>query len=231
MNVFTRLTTLFRAGVRESAERITDANAIRIYRQEVVDAEQLLERRRVYLAGMIATRKDLEKEITAAERRIQAREEQISAISPEQRSEKLLLLAARDIAAAGSHLNNLRQRQEQVDAKINREELTLRRLVSELKEHRRELKILSIQVTRNGSYPGHAYGDTVAGHLANLRETRAGITGTVCSIDTAEESMEEANNRVDGDPLNQELAAQGRDSASIRLAEVLERLRTIGSTT
>ncbi len=230
MNVFTKLTTLFRAGVRESAERITDANAIRIYRQEVVDAEQLLERRRLYLAGMIATRKDLEKEIAGAEQRIRTREGQIAAVDPEERSEKLLLLAARDIAATEAHLKNLRQRHEQIAGKINGEELTLRRLVSELREHRRELRILSAQIARNGSFSGHAYGDTVAGHLATLRQTRAGISGTVCSIETSEASMEEANDRVDGDPLDRELAAQGQDPASIQLADVLARLRTIGST-
>ena len=70
MNVFKKLNTLMRAGARESAERITDANAIRIYRQEIVDAENLLERRRLALAGLIATRKDLEREISSGERRI-----------------------------------------------------------------------------------------------------------------------------------------------------------------
>ena len=45
MSILQKLNTLFRAGVRESAEAITDANAIRIYRQEIVDAEAVLARR------------------------------------------------------------------------------------------------------------------------------------------------------------------------------------------
>ena len=46
MNIMKKLHTLLRAGARESAERITDANAVRIYRREIVDAGNLLERRR-----------------------------------------------------------------------------------------------------------------------------------------------------------------------------------------
>ena len=35
MSIFRKLNTLLRAGARESAERITDANAIRIYRGDL----------------------------------------------------------------------------------------------------------------------------------------------------------------------------------------------------
>ena len=45
MSIFRKLNTLLRAGARETAQQITDANAIRIYRQEVIDAENLMLRR------------------------------------------------------------------------------------------------------------------------------------------------------------------------------------------
>jgi hypothetical protein len=62
-----------------------------------------------------------------------------------------------------------------------------------------------------------------------LRETREGICGQLAVSDVAEDSFEEAAQRVDGDPLERELAAQGRDPASIQLAGVLERLRELES--
>ena len=98
MSIFRKLNTLLRASARETAEHITDANAIRIYRQEVIDAENLLGRRRACLAAIIATRKGLEREIASAQTRIQSRERQIAAVTPGERTEELLLLAARDIA-------------------------------------------------------------------------------------------------------------------------------------
>ena len=86
MNIMGKLNTLFRAGLRESAERVTDANAILIYRQEIADAENLLQRRRTALASLIATRKDLESEMDSMQRRLCERERQIAAIAPAQRS-------------------------------------------------------------------------------------------------------------------------------------------------
>jgi phage shock protein A len=227
MSIFTKLNTLLRAGARESAERITDANAIRIYRQEIVDAENLLERRRASLAGLIATRKDMEKEISNTRQRIRTREEQIAAIPPEERSEELLMLGARDIAANEAHVMTLEQRQIGIVERINNEELTLRKLVSEIKEHRREIRILAADLSRNGQLTTSNCGGTVAGHLATLRATREGIAGNLSHYDVAEESFVEASERVDGDPLDRELAAQGRDTASQQLATVLERLKNM----
>jgi len=226
MSIFRKLNTLMRAGARESAERITEANAIRIYRQEVVDAENLLARRRTALAAMIATRKDLEREIDAAQARIRGRESEIVRIPPEQRTEELLLLAARDIASSEAHRDALKHRHVSIAERINAEEITLRKLLAEIREHRREVQILESQLASGGRAAPCNYTETVSGHLATLRETRAGITGSVCAQDNAEASMEEAMERVDGDPVQRELAAMGRDDASVHLESVLLRLRS-----
>ena len=229
MSIFTKLHTLLRAGARETAEQITDANAIRIYRQEVVDAEKLLTRRRTYLASMIATRKELEKEIAFAQQRIQSREGQISRLPPAERSEQLLLLTAKDIASTEAHLSALKQRHVEVAQGISTEELTLRKLLTEIREHRREVIILESQVNRSSRSVSDHYPSTVSAHLATLRETRAGITGSVAAADNAEASMDEAIARVDADPVERELAAMGRDDMSLHVDSVLARLKTIDS--
>jgi len=229
MSIFVKLNTLLRAGARETAEQITDANAIRIYRQEVVDAENLLGRRRACLAATIATRKDLEREIAAAQTRIQSREGQIAGLAPGDRSEAILLLAAKDIAATEAHLDALQRRHAEVAERISNEELTLRKLLAEIREHRREVRILETQVGRNGGTAAYRYRETVAAHLATLRETHAGITGAVTAWNQAEAGMEEAIERVDGDPLERELTALGRDGESQRVDSVLARLRAIDS--
>lgn len=229
MRIFAKLNTLLRAGARETAEHITDANAIRIYRQEVVDAENLLGRRRTCLAATIASRKDLEREIAAAQTRIQAREAQIAGLAPAERSEEILVLAAKDIAANEAHLDTVRRRHATVAERISKEELTLRSLLAEIREHRREVRILEAQVGSNGGSVAYRYRETVAAQLATLRETHAGITGAVSASSQAEAGMEEAIERVDGDPLDRELTALGRDEESQRVDSVLARLRAIDS--
>jgi DNA repair ATPase RecN len=109
--------------------------------------------------------------------------------------------------------------------RIESQEMTLRKLVAEIREHRREVKVLAAQVSAVRSTAGRNFGNTVAARLASLRETREGICVRLAGSDMAEKSLEEAAERVDGDPLDRELAERGRDSASIELAAVLERLR------
>lgn len=229
MTLLRKLNTLLRAGARESIEHITDANAVRIYRQEIVDAENLLQRRRALLAGLIATRKDLEREILSAQQRVRNREEQIAGMPAEQRSEQLLLLAAQDISATQTHLAALEQRRVSMVGRIGSEELVLRKLVTQIREHRREVRLLAAQVSGSRTPPGGNCGGTVAAQLAALRETRAGICARLDGFDLAEKSFEEAAERVDGDPLERELAARGRDAASVQLASVLARLRSLES--
>lgn len=229
MNIMRKLTTLLRAGARESAEIITEANAVRIYRQEVVDAEALLARRRTALAAMIATRKDLERERASARERIRAREAQVARLSPEERTDDLLQLAARDIAATEGLLADLQRRHLTVAEKISAEELTLRRLLTEIREHRRELRMLEAQLAGGRTAPRPDYGDTIVAHLATLRETRAHLSGAVAANDQSEASMTEAMERVDGDLVERELASLGRDDTALRMEGVLARLRGMPS--
>ncbi len=228
MSVFQKLNTLLRASARESAERITDANAIRIYRQEIVDAENLLARRRDALAGLIASRHDLERELARNEQRIARREASIEALPPAERSDELLALAAEDITTSTSHLQNLRQRHSQLCSRITAEERTLRTLLTEIKEHRREARLLAADQSRGSSRQGQIYSDTVAGHLATLRQTRNQLNGAVEDNDTAEASMSEAIERIEGAPFEECLKQAELDSHSQLKAATVERLRRLG---
>lgn len=227
MSIVQKLHTLLRASARESAERITDANAIRIYRQEVMDAENLMQRRRTGLAAMIASRRDLERELAIARQRVLGREQEVAAISPAQRTQALLVVAAKDIAASQIHIDDMQQRLHSLVERINSEELLLRKLVSEIREHRCEIRTLAAQTRPAGVGVGRDYQHTVAASLSNLRETRASISTTVVNAGVAESSMAEAMERVDGDPVVRELAAQGRDQGSLLLAQVLQRLEAL----
>jgi phage shock protein A len=226
MNVFTKLNTLFRASVRESAEMVTDAGAIRIYRQEIIDAEAMLTRRRDALAAMIAARKEVEDEISAAKNRIAKREQQLAGLPAGDRSEELLQLAARDIAATETHLEDSKHRHCRLCEKIQREEITLRKLLAEIKEHRRGIRLLEAELSRQrgaGRVPGT---QTVAGKLAELRDTRDSLGGAVALGEHEEAGMEEALERVETSALDRHLKQQDCNEESQHIAQVLNRLRS-----
>lgn len=225
MSIITKIGTLFRAGVSETAQEVTDANEIRIYQQEIVDAQSTLTQRREAIAAMIAARNELEDEIQSLQGRVSSREEQIMQLPAQERSEELMQLAAQDIAATENHLDGIKQRHVVVCRMINSEEITLRQLLSEINEHRRDLKLMAAQVQRQRSGGGLLSGQTVTGRLAALRETRESICGTVSANDHSEADKQEAIERIESSPLDGQLRESGRDLETERTAEVLARLR------
>jgi phage shock protein A len=218
--------TLFRAGVRESAEAVTDANAVRIYRQEIIDAEEVLTRRRDGLAVMIAARRELEDDIQTAQRRISKRENQLADLPESERSEDLLLLAAQDIANSESQLEDFKRRHISLCEKIQCEEITLRKLLAEIKDHRRGIKLLESDLQRHRGAMRASGNGTISGRLAALRQTRSSITDAIGSGEHAEAGMEEALERVETSSIDRHLNGRGCNDADQRVAQVLARLKS-----
>lgn len=224
MRLMRKLNTLFRATVHDSVETLTEANCVRIYRQEIRDAGELLSRRRCALGAMIANRKDLEAELERTGRKIEQRESQVRILDGSTLTDDLLEASAREIASLEIHREAIKQRHVQTCEMISREELQLRRLLSELGEHRRDLKLLEAQLGSGGDRP-MAPRETISGRLSALRETRCAINGGIQSMDHAEEGMAEADERVCGSTIDSALRDAGQDDASLRTAAVMERLK------
>ncbi|MDX1734292.1 MAG: PspA/IM30 family protein [Halioglobus sp.] len=224
MTLLRKVNTLLRATVHDSVEQLTDANCIPIYRQEIRDAEALLCRRRDALAAMIANRKDLEQEMERTERAIGRREAQLALLDPAALTDDLLHGTAAEIASMEEHLDAIRQRHTHTCQGIGREELELRKLLSELREHRRDLKFLAARQAGDRAAP-RAPQETISGRLIALRETRAAITGHSESLDALEDGVAEADRRLHASPLDQALRDTGRDETSVRVQGVLARLR------
>jgi len=225
MKLIRKMRTLFRAGVYDSVEALTDANCLRIYRQEIREAEELLSRRRHALGAMIANRKDLEAELERTGRKIAQRESQVQVLEASTLTEDLLQASAREIASLELHRETIVQRHRQTCDMIGREELLLRKLLAELSEHRRDLKLLEAQLDTGGDNLSAAPRETVSDRLIILRETRGAIHGGIEGLDHIEAGMEEADERLSGSPVEGALRAAGRDDESLRVAAVLERLR------
>ena len=228
MTLLSKMQTLFRANVREATEKVTDANAIRIYRQEIVDAQNLLARRKLGLAALIAGRKDIETEITSVKARAKRYEDEIQKLANQERSEDLLLLAANDIATQLALVEELNQRHLEVSRRISVEEVTLRKLKNAIREHAREVKVLEAQRMTTHLAASNQYQNTVAAQLETLRDTRASILTTVSAMDTSEASMEEMIERIEESPFERKIKSSGKTDRELMIASVLARLRSSG---
>jgi len=225
MGLLDKLNAVLRARAHDSLDTLTGANCVRLYRQEIRDAEALLSRRRDALAALIANRRDLESELERATRKIAQRESQVRVLDTSTLTEDLLQASAREIAGLELHRDIIQRRHRQTCAMISREELQLRTLLSELSEHRRDLKLLEAQWGIDGAVRPGGPPETISARLRALRETRGAINGDVEGLDRAEAAMTEADERVSGSPVETALRAVERDDTSLRIAAVMQRLR------
>ena len=224
MSVMRKLNTLFRANARGAAEVILDANAIRIYEQEIIDAEELLTRRRDAMATMIANRNELERELEIVKATIVRREEQLQRVPAAERDDALLELAAEEIAAAENQQQQLEIQLAELTLRIRELEAILRQLISEIKQHRRDLKLMSSQARSMAA--GNAGSiDTLNGRLQALRRTRAGIGEQIAGGRDLEAGVKEVAQRLDEDPLKRELHRLGGSDEAAHVAAVKERLK------
>jgi len=225
MGLFDKLNAVLRARAHDSVDALSGANCVRLYRQEIRDAEALLSRRRYALGALIANRKDLESELERAARKIAQRESQVHVLDASTLTEDLLQASAREIAALELHRDVIQRRHRQTCDMISREELQLRTLLSELSEHRRDLKLLEAQLGTDGADRRGGSPETISARLLALRETRGAINGDIEGLDRAEAAMAEADERVSGSPVESALRAVERDDTSLRIAAVMQRLR------
>ncbi len=103
----------------------------------------MMTQRREAIAAMIATRKELEGEIQSLQGRISSSEQQVVPVPAQERSDDLLQLASQDNVATENPLDDAKARHVAVCKMISSEELTLRRLLSDVNEHRRDLKLMA----------------------------------------------------------------------------------------
>ncbi len=223
MSVMGKLSTLFRANARGAAEAIIDANAIRIYEQEIMDAEQLLARRRDAMATMIANRNELERELETIKVTIIRREEQLQRVAESERTDALLELAAEEIAAAETQQHRLELEHGTLTLRLRELEITLRQLIGEIKQHRRDLKLMGAQAKTLQTGAGL---DTLNGRLQSLRQTRAHIGDQLAGSEQLEAGVKETAERLDQDPLKRELERLGGSDEAAHIAAVKNRLKS-----
>jgi phage shock protein A len=224
MNIMGKLNTLFRASAREAVEQVVDANGVRVYEQEIIDAESLLAQRRGVMAEMIANRRELEAEIERTREGIARRELELGRLPETERCDSLLQLAAQEIAAAETHLQQLAREHASLDRGVQELEMSLRGLMREIRQHRRDLRSLRSQ-SHMARQQGSCAADTLNGRLQALRQTRGRISERISGCQQLEAGVAETAQRLDEDPLQSHLDRAGVSDGAQHVARVLARLK------
>ena len=225
MNVWRKIGTLFRASAQEPAIRLVDANGIRIFEQELRDAEQGMARAKQELAALMTEKKRLERDNATLQDAIQRRESQ--ALQALDKQEETL---ATELASLIAEDETLLQRQQQQVARLAAQEATLRRQLREsgrtLRHFYGELRLARANrhaAAVTGALKGHASG--LNSQLEDMKQSVARIQGRQAYFTDMDEAMDELEREGSGADLDSRLRAAGIDQGEHGADQVLARLR------
>lgn len=225
MNVWRKLGTLMRASAQEPAARLVDANGVRIFEQELRDAEQAIGRSRRELAALMAEKARLARDNDALAEGLQRREQQAHEALDRQAEDLALELAGR-IAEDEALL--ARQRQQH-DA-LHRQETRLRR---ELRDSARALQRFhgELRLARANQSADRAAG-LLRGQARGLRSHLSALDESVATLQRQHAhagDLEDALHALDQEPgdhnLDDRLEAAGIDTGQLNARKVLDRLK------
>lgn len=199
MGIFSKLTTLARGAARESAEVILDANAIRVFEQEIVDVEESIQLRKQAMSEVIVARNQIDREIESIKSIISKREDQARALIEEEKDTDLVDDIASDIVEYETTLDELERQRKSMSKRVLKMETALRRALTEIVQYRRDLRLAKAQQIGASSL---AKANNIPRQLSELESTRRHIAALQTDDDDRESAWTEMENRMDPQGLN-----------------------------
>lgn len=224
MNVIRKIATAFRGSVRESAEVVIDANAIRIFEQEIIDAEQGIAKSKQQLTLVIAERVQLERTNTALEEQIQSREQQ-AAKALDVGDELLATELAEDIIDKEQVVNeqyiaiqNLTSRERNLTRKIQQS-------AQQVKTFRRELGIAKATASaQKASRLAGSHSNSVDTHIIDLNTSLQRIKLQQQRVDDTTEAAVAIENEIGDGALDKKVENAGLGTRKADIQSVLQRV-------
>ncbi|WP_372965835.1 PspA/IM30 family protein [Marinobacter sp.] len=225
MSIWRKLETLFRASAHEPVAKLVEANDIRIFEQELRDAEHAISRSKRELACLMAEKNRLKQDNEALRSAISKREQQASQ-ALEKHEESLALELANLIAED----ETLLQRQQQQYARLQQQETQLRRQLRDssraLKHFHSEMRLAKAnrhaeQVTRQ--LRGHARG--LHSHMEELNISANRIRARQNEAEEIDAALTELDQEQQNGDLDARLKAAGIDNGTCDGEKVLARIR------
>lgn len=226
MSLWMKLHTLFRATAQEPLEQLVDVQALRIFEQEIRDAENAIVQAKYQLATVMTEKKQLQRHNRALEENITTQESQALAALEKQQDD-----LARELAALIADNESLLQEQRRQADTLDRQEQQLKRQLrlaaQSIQRYQRELNLARANQSAQKAL-GHLKGYST-GLTHSLQEMAVSLEriqrrqNRTADLDAA---LDEINGELSGDALDRRLKAAGIPSGKPDADAVLERLRT-----
>jgi len=217
--------TAFRGGASEVGEAIVDANATRIFEQEIRDAENHLTKAKRDLTEVMAQQMAANREVERLTREV-SEHEGYAAQALEKGNEALALQVAEKIASLETELSTQQQSLTSYEANANRLKELVRKSERQLSEHKRQLSM--VKTTERVQKATSAITDNFSASnskLLNAKDSLERIKAKQQKFDDQMKAAEVLEAESGDGALEAQLKAAGIGQADNSANSVLDRIK------
>ncbi len=225
MSIMKKIFTAIKGGAREVGESIVDANGIRIFEQEIADAQNALEKAKKSLTEVMAKEMQTKRKISAIEDNI-AEYEEYATQALEKGNEELALEIAEKIA----EFETEKAEQEQVLSTFTDSIKTLKQQVKDaeksIKENQRQLSM--VKTTDSVQKATMAVNTTLNTNNSSMTSAKASLERIKKRQQDRQDQMSAAKtleNETSGADLKAKMADAGIGETKSKGSDVLARLK------
>jgi phage shock protein A len=225
MSIFKKIMTAIRGGASEAGEAIIDANATRIFEQEIRDAENHLTKAKRDLTGVMAEQMSAQREVTRLEKEI-SEHEGYAGQALEKGDETLALAVAEKIASLESDLTTQQQAHDSFAGNADRLKELVKKSERQVTEHKRQLSM--VKTTESVQKATSAITDNFSSSNSKLLSAKDSLERIKAKQQKFDDKMKAAE-VLESEDSDTSLAAQlkeaGIGSQSSSANSVLDRIK------
>ena len=225
MSVFTKIITAIRGGAREVGVSIVDANGVRIFEQEIKDAEHHLENAKRDLTAVVAKEMQAGRKVEQLTKEIK-KHEGYAAKALEQGNEELALEVAEKIAGFQGEIEVNKKAQQRFNAHVERLKEIIKKTTASLADMKRQLVMVktteSVHKATKSITENYA---TSGSKLLTAKESLDRIQQRQQDLDDRLEAGQDLQDEFEGRTLDQKLKEAGIGETSTTAKDILAKLK------
>jgi len=225
MSIFKKIMTAIRGGASEAGEAIVDANATRIFEQEIRDAENHLTKAKRDLTGVVAEQMAAQREVDRLEREI-IEHEGYAGQALEKGDETLALAVAEKIANLETELATQQQALASFTGNADRLKELVKKSERQVAEHKRQLSM--VKTTESVQKATSAITDNFSSSnskLLNAKDSLERIKAKQQKFDDKMKAAEVLESENSDNSLAAQLKAAGIGAQDNSANSVLDRIK------
>jgi phage shock protein A len=225
MSIFKKIMTAIRGGASEAGEAIIDANATRIFEQEIRDAENHLTKAKRDLTGVMAEQMSANREVTRLQGEISEHEQYVSQ-ALEKGDDTLALAVAEKISTLETDLTAQEQALNSFSGSADRLKELVKKSERQITEHKRQLSM--VKTTESVQKATSAITDNFSSSnskLLSAKDSLERIKAKQQKFDDKMKAAEILESESSDSSLTAQLKAAGIGSQENSANSVLDRIK------